>query len=129
MELFERIRRDRREEEVSIRTLARRHKVHRRTVRQALAAAVPPARKRPERAAPLLGPHLATIRRWLIADRDAPRKQRHTARRVWQRLLDVQGAMVAESTVRGAVATIRRELESGASLVTVPQLHPTGRRG
>ena len=45
VELFEQIRRDRRLEELSIRELAERHGVHRRTVRQALAAAVPPPRK------------------------------------------------------------------------------------
>ena len=38
------------------------------------------------------------------ADLAAPRKQRHTARRVWQRLLDEHGAVVAESTVRAYVA-------------------------
>ena len=45
MEQFERIRREQREEGVSIRELARRHGVHRRAVRQALASAVPPPRK------------------------------------------------------------------------------------
>ncbi len=87
MELFERIRRERREEEVSIRDLARRHKVHRRTVRQAIAATLPPPRRPSERAAPALGPHRPTIVAWLTADLTAPRKQRHTARRVWQRAL------------------------------------------
>ena len=47
VELFAAIRRDARVEEVSIRELARRHGVHRRTVRQALAAAEPRARKAP----------------------------------------------------------------------------------
>ena len=37
VELFEQIRRDRRLEQLSIRELAERHGVHRRTVRQALA--------------------------------------------------------------------------------------------
>jgi DNA-binding transcriptional regulator YhcF (GntR family) len=44
MEIFEQIRRDRRLEGVSIRELAERHRVHRRTVRQALVSAVPPPR-------------------------------------------------------------------------------------
>ena len=52
MEQFERIRRDHREEGLSIRALARRHGVHRRAVRQALASAVPPPRRVPPRAAP-----------------------------------------------------------------------------
>jgi transposase len=127
VELFERIRHDRREEGVSIRGLARRHRVHRRTVRAALASALPPPRRGPaERPAPALGPHRSTIRRWLTEDLASPRKQRHTARRVWQRLLDEEGAQVAESTVRGVVAELRRELESGTRLVTVPQTHPPG---
>ena len=45
VELFEQIRRDRRLDDVSIRELADRHGVHRRTVRQALDDAVPPPRK------------------------------------------------------------------------------------
>ena len=126
MELFERIRVDRREEGVSIRGLARRHRVHRRTVRQALASAIPPPRRAVERAAPALDPHRATIRGWLTEDLAAPRKQRHTARRVWQRLVDEEGARVAESSVRRYVRAIRAELESGTPLVTVPQVHPPG---
>jgi hypothetical protein len=45
VELFEQIRRDGRLEQLSIRELAERHKVHRRTVRQALDCAVPPPHK------------------------------------------------------------------------------------
>ncbi len=100
MELFERIRIDRREERVSIRALARRHGVHRRTVRQAIDSAIPSSRKPAARAAPAVGPQAATIRAWLVEDLAAPRKQRHTARRVWQRLVEEHGADVGESTVR-----------------------------
>ena len=126
MELFEHIRRDRREDGVSIRGLAHRHRVHRRTVRQALKSALPPPRKPVAKAAPRLGAHRATIREWLTADLSAPRKQRHTARRIWQRLVDERGASVAESTVRAYVGRVRRELESGRAVVTIPQLHPPG---
>ena len=126
MELFEHIRRDRREDGVSIRGLARRHRVHRRTVRQALRSALPPPRKPASASAPRLGPHRATIRAWLVADLSAPRKQRHTARRIWQRLVDERGATVAESTVRAYVGRVRREFESGRAVVTIPQAHPPG---
>lgn len=49
VELFEAIRRDARREDTSVRELARRYGVHRRTVRQALASATLPARKTPVR--------------------------------------------------------------------------------
>jgi transposase len=124
VEQFERIRRDARDDELSIRALADRHKVHRRTVRAALGDAVPPVRKPPARSAPVLGPYEATIRGWLVEDLTAPRKQRHTARRVWQRLLEEHGAVVAESSVRNLVAQLRVEVSGAKAQVMVPQTHP-----
>jgi transposase len=126
VEQFEVIRRQHRDEGAGIRELARRHGVHRRTVRQALEGAVPPPRKTPQRQAPALGPHEATVRQWLVADQAAPPKQRHTARRVWQRLREERGAQVAESTVRALVAQVRAELARDVSKVTVPQEHAPG---
>jgi transposase len=125
VELFERIRRDGRLEGLSIRALARRHRVHRRTVREALASAVPAERRTPQRTPTALSAaHRATVRRWLEEDRGAPPKQRHTARRVWQRLVAEQDAQVAESTVRAFVGEVRRELGTGTGLAMVPQTHP-----
>ena len=123
MEQFERIRRDAREG-ASIRELARRHKVHRRTVRQALADATPPPRKPAEREAVAFGRYEPTVRGWLVADLEAPRKQRHTARRVWQRLVDEHGADLAESTVRPHVARLKVEVGLAKREVMVPQTHP-----
>ncbi|MHB1951861.1 MAG: IS21 family transposase [Acidiferrobacteraceae bacterium] len=130
MEQFEQIRRDRDREGLSIRALAQRHGVHRRTVKQALASPVPPAKRRPvSRPAPKLGPYRAVIDEWLLADRAAPPKQRHTARRIWRRLVDEHGADVAEVTVRQHVRSRKRELGWPVGDVFVPQVHAPGVEG
>ena len=127
VEQFEQIRRDRDREGLSIRALAARHGVHRRVVRQALASAVPPAKRVPvSRPAPKLGAYRAVIDAWLVADRDAPRKQRHTARRIFQRLVDEHGAEVAEVTVRQSVRARKRQLGWPVAEVFVPQVHEPG---
>ncbi len=97
VEVFEEIRRDQRREGLSFRELSTRHQVHRRTVRQALTSPVPLSRAAyPTRACPAIGPWQQLIDGWLVADQDVPRKQRHTARRVWQRLVAEHQAMVSE---------------------------------
>jgi transposase len=127
VEQFELIRRDHAREGLSVRALARRHGVHRRAVRQALASPVPPAKRPPQgRPAPKLGPYRAVIDEWLLADRHAPRKQRHTARRIHQRLVDEHGADVAEVTVRQYVRARKRELGWPVGEVFVPQVHAPG---
>jgi transposase len=126
VETFEQIRRDRDREGLSIRALAERHGVHRRAVRQALVSPVPLSRKRPEgRPAPKLGEYRELIDGWLIADRSAPRKQRHTAHRVWERLGEEYGAVVSERAVRKWVAHRRRELGEALEGM-VPLVHDPG---
>jgi len=128
VELFELIRRDH-DQGDSIRSIARRHRVHRRVVRQAVASAIPPEHRRPVRARPVLTEEArAFVDGILLADREAPRKQRHTARRVWQRLGEELDCTAAESTVRGYVAERRRELGLRARAF-VPQHHPPGHQG
>ena len=128
VELFEQIRRDKDREDLSERALAARYRVGRGTVRQALESPVPPPRKRPEgRPAPKLGEYRELIDEWLIADLVAPRKQRHTAKRIWKRLVDEHGVEVAEVTVRQHVHKRRRELGLTTGQVFVPQVHAPGR--
>jgi transposase len=127
VELFEQIRRHRRLEDLSIRELADRHGTHRRTVRQALEDAVPPPRKvYPERPRPAIEEWVAVIDAWLIADKDAPRKQRHTARRIWQRLVAEHQATCSEVTVSRHVARRRVELGLLQREVSIPQTHEAG---
>lgn len=127
VELFEQIRRDHRVEKLSIRALADRHRVHRRTVREALGNAIPPPRKTyPPRPRPAVEAYVEIIDGWLLGDQDVPRKQRHTARRVWQRLVAEHGASLSEVTVSRHVARRRVELGLDRVEVAVPQTHPPG---
>lgn len=127
VELFEAIRRDHYVYELSIREIARRRHVHRRTVRQALRSAVPPARRRPQRDCPVLTRELqGLIDEWLLGDQSAPRKQRHTARQIHGRLVREHGFGGAESTVRRFVGRRRRELGLKRQAF-VPQTREPGR--
>jgi len=131
VDMFDAIRRDARREGISIRGLADRYGVHRRLVRSALASPEPPARKAPIREAPRLDPARAAIDAMLREDLDAPRKQRHTARRVLARLVDEhQMSEITYSTVRDYVRVRRPQIwaEAGRSFgeVFVPQTHAPG---
>ncbi|MGA5305911.1 IS21 family transposase [Nucisporomicrobium flavum] len=115
VEVFEAIRRDHRRG-VSIRALAQRYGVHRRTVRAAIdSAAPPPPRKPPQRAAPRLEPFKLAIDAMLRTDLSAPRKQRHTVRRILARLVAENNAGdLSYSTVRDYVARRRPEIAAEA---------------
>src|SRR5215207_5235635 len=101
VELFEEIRREYEFGVGTIQGVARKLGVHRRLVREALSGAVPaekPARPRPR---PRIEPVAGFIDAILEADRRAPRKQRHTAHRIYVRLQQGRpGLQIAEPTVR-----------------------------
>jgi len=91
-----------------------------------LESAIPPPKRAPEvRPAPKLGPYRAVIDEILKADREAPRKQRHTARRIWQRLVEEHGAGVSERQVCRYVHDKRREL-GDVGEVFVPLISDAG---
>jgi hypothetical protein len=127
VELFEKIRR---EYEFGIGTIsgvAHKLGVHRRMIRQALADARPPERKRPARSRPFLAQLIPSIERILESDRQAPRKQRHKAHRIWQRIrIEMPEFSVAESTIRKYVLERKRELGWSASATCVPQAYGPG---
>jgi DNA-binding transcriptional regulator YhcF (GntR family) len=129
VELFEAIRRDRRVDSLSIRALAERHAVHRRTVRQALDNADPLPRKTPVRRSARLESLKVLIDEMLRVDLEAPRKQRHTARRVLTRLVDEHGVVgLSYSTVRDYVALRRPQIAAAAGRGFRPQLVAAGER-
>src|SRR5215211_7716149 len=117
VELFEQIRREYEFGLGTIQGVARKFGVHRRLVREAVQSAVPRQKTAPVRPRPRLEPVAAFIDGILEADRQAPRKQRHTAHRIYERLRQEHAEHpLAESTVRqyvrerkAALGLLRRE--------------------
>jgi transposase len=138
VELFAAIRRDRRvEPAVSARTLAKRYRVSRRTVAAALANAVPLEHKPSPPRTSALDPVADVIDEMLRADLKAPRKQRHTARRIAQRLAVEHGFTATTYwTVRNYVRRRRPQIAAEARDQQhrvldgmVPQEHEPGAEG
>ena len=101
MERFEQIRREYEHGVGTIQGVARKLGVHRRTVREALGSAIPKERKKAVRERPKLQAAIPFIEAILQADQKAPRKQRHTAQRIFDRLKAEKAEVdVAESAVR-----------------------------
>ena len=127
VELFEEIRREYQFGIGTISGVAHKLGVHRRMVRQALADAWPPERKRAQRRRPVVERVRPLIECILEGDRQAPRKQRHTAHRIWQRIRDeLPELRMAESTIRKYVRERKHELGWSARVTCVPQAYGPG---
>ena len=127
VELFEQMRRDYEFNGMSIRTLSDKYGVHRRMVRQALSCAMPPERKRPVRLRPKLESVRAFIDCILKEDQHAPRKQRHTAHRIHERIQwELPEIKIAERTVRKYVQQRKQQLGFDEREVAVPQEYSWG---
>jgi transposase len=127
VELFEQLRREYEFGIGTIQGVAKKFGVHRRMVREALANALPARRKKPQRKRPRLAAALPFIEAILEGDRRAPRKQRHTARRIHQRIrAELPGCEVAESTVREYVRERKQELGLFRRETFVPQSYAWG---
>src|SRR5580765_983818 len=111
VDLFEELRREYEFGVASISGVARKFGVHRRMVREAIESSVPMRLPHTARPRPTIGPVAEFIDEILKADRQAPRKQRHTAHRIWMRLgTERSGYQIAESTVRQYVRERKKTL-------------------
>src|SRR5215467_4048664 len=126
VELFEAIRREYQFGVGTIKGVAEKFGVHRRMVRQALENAMPPERKTPVRKRPILGPVQTFIDEILEADRKAPRKQRHTAHRIYVRIDQELKLEIGESTVRRYVRERKRAMGFARGEIYIPQSYAWG---
>lgn len=95
----------------SIRKLSRQLCISRQVIRKAIGNADPPHYHLSElRSCPTMGPFREIILKWLEQDQHAPPKQRHTAKRIFDRLQQEYQFTGAESTVRHFVAGLRPKM-------------------
>ncbi len=123
VELYLRVRRACMVDGMSVREASRMFGVHRKTVRKMLENPVPPGYRirRPRRRRKLEG-FTEVIDRILRDDLDLPRKQRHTAKRIHERLRDEHGFDGGYTTVKDYV----RERRVTTREMFVPLVHPPG---
>ena len=126
MELFEIIRKEHLIQGKSIRQIARERSIHRRSVRQAIKNATPPARAIVYRKCSVLTPAIKNIINQIVLDdQKAPRKQRHTGKRVFDRLVNEHNFTGSLSTVVHYYGKKRKELGIN-SKAFVPQHYAPG---
>jgi transposase len=123
MDLWTEIRRRIVTGELSMRQACSEYGLNFRTVQKIVRQSEPAACQAAQpRARPVLGPYLGIIEEILEGDRHAPPKQRHTARRIYERLCDEHQYTGCASIVRDAV----RQCKQAQAEVFVPLLHPPG---
>jgi hypothetical protein len=111
IDLYAKIRHEYRWGVGTIRGLAEMFKVHRRLVRDALDNPLPPKRKIPLRQHTSLASAIPLIDVLLLADRDVPYSQKHSAPSIHHQIQsELAGLRVAGSTVRGYIRKRKIEL-------------------
>lgn len=123
VEIYARVRRGYFVEGLSIRELSRRFGVHRQTIRKMLEHSRPPGyRQQRPRRRPVLERFVGIIDQILEADQERPRKQRHTAQRIFDRLREEYGYEGGYTTVKDYVRARRVESRE----MFVPLVHRPG---
>jgi transposase len=122
MESWAEIRRKVLVEGVSRREILRQTGLHWDTLHKILTHSRPPGyRRRHPASKPKIGPYLDRIRQIIASDKDQPRRQRHTAKRIWERLRE-EGFTGGYTIVKDAV----REIQATRQEVFMPLIHRPG---
>ena len=122
MQWWTRLRVRQAQEPVSKRALCREEGISYKTLEKVLSHSEPPGyRRAAPYAEPKLGPFVERIEEILVSDKTLPKKQRHTAQRIFERLVE-EGYTGGYTQVREKVAQLRRQ--SGE--VFIPLRHDPG---
>jgi transposase len=105
----------------SIRQIQRETGLHFQTVKRILAHPSPPDFRCPDRPQPKIGPYVERIAGILAADKDLPKKQRHTAKRIFE-VIREEGYEGGYTQVKVAVRRLKRICQK----VFVPLIHRPG---
>lgn len=104
----------------SVRQISRETGHDRKTIRKVLRGEPSGYEQRQSQPYPVLGPYLDLINRWLTEDKGAPKKQRHTATRIYHRLVNEEGFAGSAATVRQYVRQARIRLGVGSGKAFIP---------
>ena len=108
--------------ETSKRAILRREGIHFETLKKILEHPEPPGyRTNITRAKPKIGPYLERIAQIIQSDKDLPKKQRHTAKRIYERIKEM-GYQGKYTQVKEAVRQIKRLKQE----VFMPLIHRPG---
>lgn len=110
MDEYECIRTANRVYQKSISELSRLTGRSRNTIKKAIRGEPWGYKERKAQAYPAVGPYISIIEQWLTNDKAQPKKQRHTARRIYNRLKSEHGYQGSESNIRRYVRIARMEL-------------------
>ncbi|MEP0960256.1 MAG: IS21 family transposase [Roseobacter sp.] len=123
MELYLKVRRAHFQDGLSGRRIARDFGISRDSVAKMLAYSEPPGYRRTAAIKrPKLDSYTDQIEHWLAEDKDRPRKQRHTAKRIFERLRDECGFDGGYTIVKDYVRGQKRDSRE----MFVPLSHPPG---
>lgn len=122
MELWSEVRRRVLTGELSKRAACREYGIHWRTLTKMLQHPEPPGYRLQQKRPSKLDPYLPVIHEILLSDRKVHRKQRHTSKRIFERLRDEHGYDGGWTLVKDAVRAWRQQHQE----VFLPLSHPPG---
>lgn len=123
MDKWTKIRQDILVDGMSRREACRKYNLNFRTIQKVLKCSEPPDRPQEvDRAKPKIGPFVSLIHEMLESDKTAHAKQRHTGKRIFERLRDEHGYTGGITVVRDEIRRYKR----AAAEVFMPLSHPPG---